>query len=759
MHSPDQPVLRDIVLVGGGHSHVGVLRRFGMHPLPGVRLTLICRDTHTPYSGMLPGYVAGHYSYDEVHIDLSRLARFAGARFLRDEALGLDLVAGTVLCRHRPPVSYDRLSINIGSTPQLAHVAGAAEHVVPVKPIHNFDARWRLLLERVRKHAGITRIAVVGGGAGGVELILAMQYRLRRELAASGRDPDELSFHLLTSDAEILPTHNASVRRAFERVLGGRGVALHRNAEVDQVCASGLRTARGEMVEADEIIWVTRAGGAPWLRATGLALDAEGFIQVSDTLQTLTDPKVFAAGDIASMVGHRLEKAGVFAVRQGPPLAENLRRALEGRTLRRYRPQRRWLALVSTGGRHAVASRGALAAEGAWVWRWKNWIDRRFMAKFSQLPAMAQESPAAASPVKLDKDEAAQAISALAMRCGGCGAKVGATVLSRALGALQPVDRPDVLIGLHAPDDAAVVRVPPGKAMVHTVDFFRAFIDDPYLFGKIAANHALGDIFAMGAEAQSATAIVTVPAGLEAKIEDVLLQMMSGAVQVLNEADCALVGGHTGEGRELALGFAVNGLVDAGMNSVLRKSGMRAGDVLILTKPIGTGTLLAAHERLQARGRWIDAALASMCQSSRLGAQCLREHGATACTDLTGFGLLGHLVEMTRPSAVDAELDLSALPVLEGAEETSASGILSSLQPANARLRRALRNQQKALRHPRYRLLFDPQTAGGLLASLPADRADACLAALRRLGYEQAAVIGRVLAKSDAPEPVVLILQ
>ncbi len=758
MQTPDQPVLRDIVLVGGGHSHVAVLRRFGMHPVPGVRLTLICRDTHTPYSGMLPGYIAGHYGYDEVHIDLSRLARFAGARFLRAEAVGLDRGARTVLCRDRPPVPYDRLSINIGSAPQMANVAGAVEHVVPVKPIHGFDVRWRSLLDRVRKHLGVTRIAVVGGGAGGIELTLAMQYRLHNELRALGRDPKELAFHLLTRDSEILPTHNSLVRRAFERVLAARGVAVHRDAEVIRVSATGVRTTSGEAVQADEIVWVTRAGGAPWLRETGLALDAEGFIRVGDTLQTVTDPKVFAAGDIASMSSYALEKAGVFAVRQGPILAENLRRAVQGRTLKRYRPQRRWLALVSTGDRFAVASRGAIGFKGAWVWRWKDWIDRRFMDKFNGVPAMASDDSAPPSSVKLDKEEAAQAISAIAMRCGGCGAKVGATVLSRALGALRPLDRADVLIGLHAPDDAAVVRVPPGKAMVHTVDFFRAFIDDPYLFGKVAANHALGDIFAMGAEAQSAAAIVTVPPGLEAKVEDVLFQMMSGAVEVLNEAGCALVGGHTGEARELALGFAVNGFVDADMTSVMRKSGMQPGDVLILTKPIGTGTLFAAYERLQARGRWIDGALASMCQSNRLGAQCLREHGATACTDVTGFGLLGHLVEMTRPSGVDAELDLSALPVLEGAEQTSAAGILSSLQPANVRLRRALRNQQEAVGHPRYQLLFDPQTAGGLLASVPAARAGACLGALRALGYAHASAIGRVLGQGEALEPVVLRL-
>ena len=378
------------------------------------------------------------------------------------------------------------------------------------------------------------------------------------------------------------------------------------------------------------------------------------------------------------------------------------------------------------------------------------------MTRFSDLPAMAPPAAMTRAPagVRLDAEEAAQALSAVAMRCGGCGAKVGATVLSRALGALTPIERDDVLIGLHSPDDAAVVRVPPGKAMVHTVDFFRAFIDDPYVFGKIAANHALGDIFAMGGQAQSATAVVTVPPGLESKVEDLLFQMMTGAVEVLNEAGCALVGGHTGEGRELALGFAINGLVDEDLSGVMRKGGMQPGDVLLLTKPIGTGTLFAAHALLQARGDWIDAALVSMGQSNRLGAQCLREHGATACTDLTGFGLLGHLVEMTRPSGVDACLDLAALPVLAGAEQTSAAGILSSLQPANVRLRRALRNPEAALTHPRYRLLFDPQTAGGLLASVPAARADACIAALRALGYPATVAIGRIEPQGDALAPI-----
>ncbi|WP_166260191.1 selenide, water dikinase SelD [Marinobacter salicampi] len=754
MQKTEQPVLRDIVLIGGGHSHVGVLKRFAMNPTPGVRLTLICRDSHTPYSGMLPGYVAGHYTYDDVHIDLSRLAEYAGARLYRDEAINIDRASKKVLCRNRPAVPYDLLSINIGSAPRVNDVPGASEHAVPVKPIHGFNARWLSLLARLETHDGPMSVAVVGAGAGGVELTLAMQYRLRKELAARGRDPGQLSFHLFDAEPKLLPTHNEKVRSRFEHTLRARGVHLHLGSPVTEVAANHLLTESGDSFVIDEVLWVTRAAGPEWLKSTGLALDEGGFIRVRETLQTETDEDIFAAGDIANVIGHPREKAGVFAVRQGPPLADNLHRVATGKKPAPFVPQKKWLQLISTGDKYAIASRGDKSISGRLVWRWKDWIDRRFMARFNNLPDMSENTALPDTSAAQNPEEASQAISAVAMRCGGCGAKVGSTVLSRALGELRPIERDDILIGLHAPDDAAVLRVPPGKAVVHTVDFFRAFIDDPYIFGRVAANHSLGDVFAMGAEAQSATAVATVPYGIESKVEDVVYQMMLGAVEVLNEAGCALVGGHTGEGRELALGFAVNGLIDP--DKVMSKGGLKAGDVLILTKPIGTGTLFAAHAKLKARGRWIDSALSSMMQSNKKAAECLSRFGSRACTDVTGFGLLGHLVEMTRPSGVDAELSLSAIPVLPGAEETAAAGILSSLQPANIRLRRGIRNQDEWVDNPRYPLIFDPQTAGGLLASIPADKADACVAELKSLGYGETAVIGRVLPQGEAIEPIVL---
>lgn len=763
------PVLRDIVLIGGGHSHVGVLHHFAMHPAPGVRLTLICTDTDTPYSGMLPGYVAGHYRYDEVHIDLRRLAQFAGARYLNDTVTGIDRAARTVLCRNRPPQPYDVASINIGSTPRMTDVPGATEHAVPVKPIRQFNQRWLALLERVRALAAVRtdplNLAVVGGGAGGVEMLLAMQYRLRNELRALGHDPGKLHFHLFHSGAQLLETHNRTVQALYRRVLTARGVHLHLNAQVRQVGPGRLLASSGLALEVDEVLWVTQAAGAPWLRDTGLELDAQGFIRVHDTLQTVTDPLLFAAGDVASLMSRPLEKAGVFAVRMGMPLAENLLHAVRDEPLHAFRPQRHWLSLISTGNRAAVASRGPFGLAGRWVWRWKDHIDRSFMRRFQDLqpmaaaPAASADTSQGALPANAIEADQARTLSTLAMRCGGCGAKVGSTVLARALSRLQPVARADVLVGLDGADDAAVLQVPAGKLLVHSVDFFRAFIDDPYRFGQIAANHALGDLYAMGAEPQSASAIVTVPPGIERKTEELLTQLMAGALQVLNEAGCALVGGHTGEGQELALGFAVNGLIDAQPTStpLLRKSGLHPGDVLILTKPLGTGTLLAAHARLLARGRWIDAALDAMCLSNRDAVPVLRAHGVTACTDITGFGLLGHLLEMTRASGVDAELCLSALPLLEGAEAMAAAGVVSSLQPANLRLRRALYNADSFAGQARKRLLYDPQTAGGLLASVPADQAATCLNALHAAGYTQAAQIGQVLARSDRDAPIALV--
>jgi selenide,water dikinase len=263
------PVLKDVVLIGGGHSHVAVLKRFGMKPIPGVRITLISRDVDTPYSGMLPGVVAGHYSRDEAYIDLQRLTRFAGARAVFDEAIGLDLGRRQVLFRSRPPISCDVLSINIGSTPNV-RVPGSLAHAIPVKPIDRFLDHWNAMRERLLADRAPKRIAVVGGGTGGVELVLAVQHRMRVLQQQRGRDAAQFEYHLFTDMPTILPTHNARVRGMFRRTLEQRGIIVHTGSAVTQVTARSVHTADDGAHPMDEILWTTEASAAPWLAESGI---------------------------------------------------------------------------------------------------------------------------------------------------------------------------------------------------------------------------------------------------------------------------------------------------------------------------------------------------------------------------------------------------------------------------------------------------------------------------------------------------------
>src|SRR5690606_33864036 len=296
-------------------------------------------------------------------------------------------------------------------------------------------------------------------------------------------------------------------------------------------------------------------------------------------------------------VPHPREKAGVFAVRQGPILEENLRRVLAGKEPRSFRPQKRFLTIISTGDRYAVASRGPWKVEGRWVWRWKDRIDRKFMARYRELPFMEEgaELEREAEVAAGDHDVASALSANAAMRCAGCGAKVGADVLARALARSVSAKRDGVLIGLEAPDDAAVVAPPPDRVIVQSVDFFRALVDDPWELGQIAAEHALGDLYAMAAQPWTALAIATLPFARDDKLEALLSVLLSGASLALDRAGATLVGGHTSEGAELAIGFAVTGLAEK--DALLRKSNLSPGDDLVLVKPLGTGTLFAAHMR------------------------------------------------------------------------------------------------------------------------------------------------------------------
>lgn len=372
---------REIVLVGGGHAHVHVMKALSGRLPPGWRVTLVSPGRHTPYSGMLPGFIAGIYSLEDAHIDLEWLATETGTRFRQTRAVGLDREKRLVLTEDGRPVAYDLVSLDVGITPALDAIPGAAEHAIAVKPISAFVEKYETLMAAALGPDGPRRIAVVGGGAGGVELLLSLHGRLARMAKEADLAPDRFTFVLVTS-GPLLATHNSRVQDTFRRDLKAKDIDLHEHASVASIEDSGLRLGDGDRFAADAVLVTTHARAPDWFAATGLALDEKGFIAVGPTLQSLNDPNVFAAGDCAALVETPREKAGVYAVRAGPPLARNLIAMAGGREPQPWRPQKRHLALITTGEKYAVASRGAFKAEGAWLWRLKDWIDRRWMDRY-----------------------------------------------------------------------------------------------------------------------------------------------------------------------------------------------------------------------------------------------------------------------------------------------------------------------------------------------------------------------------------------
>jgi len=697
------PPKHHLVLAGGGHSHALLLRMWAMEPghrPAGSLISLVSRHSTALYSGMVPGLVAGLYQKGECAIDLRRLCARAGVAFVLAEINGLDLESQELLLDGRPGLRFDRLSLDLGAV--TASDPGGGR---PVKPLEPFLA-W---LGNLPPGAPIR---IRGGGQAAVEVALA--------LAARGYQPE------LLLRGERLNLGSRAANRAGEGLLAAASIPLQRQVPSD----------------APADLACTGSRAPTWLAASGLPVEAaSGRVLTEPSLQVLGHPDLFAVGDCGLIASDSRPAAGVWAVRAAPTLAANLQRSLEQpeRRLRPWRPQARALQLLGDGGARrgqpqALALWGPLAlGPSPWLWLWKERIDRSFMQRFGALSPMA--AGAASEP----------------MACRGCAAKLAASPLASALARLSgsPANPPQ-------PEDAALVTTTAGgELLLQSVDGFPALVDDPWLNARLTTLHACSDLWACGARVTSVQALVTVPEAGPRLQEELLLQSLAGVRSVLDPLGASLIGGHTLEGRDgagLALALTVNGTLAP--PHFWPKGPLNPGDLLLLSRPIGTGVLFAAAMAGAAEASWLDGALALMQQSQAELVQILRAHGCRACTDITGFGLLGHLGEMVAAAgpgitSAGVELDSAGIPALAGCLELLAQGHASTLAPSNASAL-ALLDGPIRLKAPlsaaQLGLLIDPQTCGPLLAALPAEQAPDALAAMRAAGFAQATVIGRVLA-------------
>lgn len=690
MHDPRAlPITRDLVLLGGGHAHALVLKKWAMAPLPGARVTLVNPQAKAPYTGMLPGFVAGHYQRSDLDIDLVRLARQAGARLIIDRAIGINTESKRIQLQTRPDIDYDTLSIDIGITSALTELPGADQFLIPAKPLGPLADAWSALIEDARETEQAPEIAILGGGVAGVELALAMAHRLN-----AMNLPGEV--RLIEAGASILRESSAAARRKLTAELGRADIQVINNATVSALTENGVQLdSAPDLVPANFI--VSAAGAAPhaWLASTSLELD-KGYVTVDKTLGSTNTPHVFAVGDCAHMVHAPRPKAGVFAVRQAPVLFENLCADLSNRPFKTFSPQKSYLKLISTGRKSAVTDKWGIGLSGKSIWRLKDRIDQAFMEQFrhaTQMPLPELPEKHAAGLEDL--------YEAHALQCGGCGAKVSQSAL---IDGLKPAS--GALL-----DDAAIIAQG-DQFQVFSTDHLRAFNTDAYLLAKIAAIHALGDIWAMGAAPSAVLSQIILPPLAPEKQSAMVQEITAGAREVFAACGTTVSGGHTSAGAELTIGFSIAGELDG---APITHAGAAPGDVLVLTKPIGTGVLLAAEMRQLADGDDYCTAIASMCRLQDAASKLLRGQ-ATTLTDVTGFGLAGHLLNILDASGVSARLDLAQVPVLGGALSLAEDGIRSTLWPSNAARSAKMTLTDSA----RGDLLFDPQTCGGLLATVPA---------------------------------------
>lgn len=719
---------REVVLVGGGHAHVQVLRSWSMAPVPGVQLTLVADRGTAVYSGMVPGFVAGDYSLEEISIDLARLAARAGAQLIQTSALTIEPELRRLSLADRPPIFYDVASLDVGSRVLGWRLPGVERYALTTRPIATLTQG---LHRRFQKLESGQSVCIVGGGAGGVELAFCCRFMLDElGIAASVR--------LIDSSAQILSGYPESLR---QRVLGHartRGIELSLGLNVVEVEADAVKLETGARLSASLVLWVGGAAPPALIEDSRLPSDPRGFVQCDDQLRVSGYTELFAVGDCAVQSSHPwVPRAGVYAVRQGPVLDHNLRAVLEGGTLKSYEPQRDYLSLLNLGGGMALGSKWGRTLEGRWVWHLKDRIDRRFVARFTFDDTPADER----DPNRSATDAGASSVS---MECGGCAAKLQREVLQEALGELSsPVDA-GVVWGIAEAEDVAAWKIE-GDVIVANLDAFSAFSRDYYTLGRVAATNALSDLWAKAARPEVALASLVVPEAPRERQARAVAQLLQGARRVFDQHAVRLLGGHTQRGERLNVGFAVWGRADG---RLLPKRGVQVGDSLILTKPLGSGVLLHGDAVGECRSSWRSSLYDVLLTPNSDAGRIAQASGASAATDVTGFGLLGHLLEMLEEDRFGAELDLAALPALPGALELLGRGYRSTFHGQNAVGRRRCRVAPEVTEAGRARteLLFDPQTSGGLLIAVPQADSARLLQALQAAGLTRASKIGRVTA-------------
>jgi len=693
------PITNDLVLIGGGHSHLSVLMKLSKRPINGNRITLITNEIDTPYSGMIPGYIEGIYSWRDSHIDLYRLCLKLNVRFIHAEVERVSAHEKEIYFKDRPKIKFDVLSINTGIQSNNREIKGAAKYCLPVKPISKLTNNF------LNKITNFKSIAFIGGGAGSVELALAIKKRFLNI-------NQDIKITIITGKRGLLSTFPQKTKLTSLKTLEKFKIDIIEYKRVLEVKPKQIILSDKSMLKIDKAILSTNSMTPKWLAKSDILLTKDNYILVNKSFQT-NYKYVFASGDVIDFNNQNLKKAGVFAVRSGKPLAINIRKFILGKKLVEYKFNKNYLALIGTSKRSAIATKYNLTFNSRFFFYLKKYIDQNFIKKFSDFRIRKKFTLDALKTDVLNnfvKHKEKITDENDIMQCKGCAAKVPLNALKQAL----PKDI------VSTSEDA--VRVPGHPELYQTVDMISSIITDPFLLGKIAANHSISDMVSVNSKITSAMMILQLPLSKTEINSRDLEQVLLGAKEIFKTIDCPLIGGHTmiGKDKDPIIGFSILGQKQKKIKIMKNRRKIKTKDLLILTEKIGSGLIFAGINNYLIDSHFQIDVIKQMIKGNLNFGKISNQLNILSMTDITGFGLANHLLNLIKRDNSKTGLTIypNKIPLFQGVNECLNKDIKSSLFKSNYDI------AQKDIIYKRDKskldnILYDPQTVGGIAFIIP----------------------------------------
>lgn len=693
------PITNDLVLIGGGHSHLSVLMKLSKRPINGNRITLITNEIDTPYSGMIPGYIEGIYSWRDSHIDLYRLCLKLNVRFIHAEVERVSAYEKEIYFKDRPKIKFDVLSINTGIQSNNREIKGAAKYCLPVKPISKLANNF------LNKITNFKSIAFIGGGAGSVELALAIKKRFLNI-------NQDIKITIITGKRGLLSTFPQKTKLTSLKTLEKFKIDIIEYKRVLEVKPKQIILSDKSMLKIDKAILSTNSMTPKWLAKSDILLTKDNYILVNKSFQT-NYKYVFASGDVIDFNNQNLKKAGVFAVRSGKPLAINIKQFILGKKLVEYKFNKNYLALIGTSKRSAIATKYNLTFNSRFFFYLKKYIDQNFIKKFSDFRIRKKFTLDALKTDVLNifvKHKEKITDKNDIMQCKGCAAKVPLNALKQAL----PKDI------VSTSEDA--VSVPGHPELYQTVDMISSIITDPFLLGKIAANHSISDMVSVNSKITSAMMILQLPLSKTEINSRDLEQVLLGANEIFKTIDCPLIGGHTmiGKDKDPIIGFSILGQKQKKIKIMKNRRKIKTKDLLILTEKIGSGLIFAGINNYLIDSYFQTDVIKQMIKGNLNFGKISNHLNILSMTDITGFGLANHLLNLIKRDNSKTGLTIypNKIPLFEGVNECLNKDIKSSLFKSNYDI------AQKDIIYKRDKskldnILYDPQTVGGIAFIIP----------------------------------------